>query len=226
MGSRGQDVMGSRGLGGTPSRPLSASLSALTGSGSGTWGLFSFPLIMISPSVLHLSSLTCAWNVLAVLFIILLPGIFRGMSHVPTKFPQGDSLDLLTPEPELKEKLKEGQARFSKTKFTMLIPEVISQLESNHAIQHIVLFGIETHVCIQQTVIDLMERGYQVHIVADACSSRTQMDRTFAFERFRQSGAFVTTSDAILLQLIGDKDHQHFKAIQRLIMKTAPDSGL
>lgn len=45
--------------------------------------------------------------------------------------------------PELKEKLKEGQARFSKTKFTMLIPEVISQLESNHAIQHIVLFGIE-----------------------------------------------------------------------------------
>eukprot|EP00105_Crassostrea_gigas_P027904 XP_011449393.2 PREDICTED: isochorismatase domain-containing protein 1 [Crassostrea gigas] len=128
--------------------------------------------------------------------------------------------------PELKEKLKEGQARFSKTKFTMLIPEVISQLESNQAIQHAVLFGIETHVCIQQTVIDLLGRGYQVHIVADACSSRTQMDRTFAFERFRQSGAFVTTSDAILLQLIGDKEHQHFKAIQRLIMKTAPDSGL
>lgn len=45
--------------------------------------------------------------------------------------------------PELKEKLKEGQARFSKTKFTMLIPEVISQLESNQAIQHVVLFGIE-----------------------------------------------------------------------------------
>lgn len=128
--------------------------------------------------------------------------------------------------PELKEKLKEGQARFSKTKFTMLIPEVLGQLGANETIQHVVLFGIETHVCIQQTVIDLMERGYQVHIVADACSSRTQMDRTFAFERFRQIGAFVTTSDAILLQLIGDKEHHHFKAIQKLIKKTAPDSGL
>ncbi|XP_022286356.1 isochorismatase domain-containing protein 1-like [Crassostrea virginica] len=127
---------------------------------------------------------------------------------------------------ELKDKMKDGQPRFSKTKFTMLVPEVISQLEANQSIKHVVLFGIETHVCVQQTVIDLLERGYEVHIVADACSSRTQMDRTFAFERFRQSGAIVTTSDAILLQLIGDKDHQHFKAIQKLIMKTAPDSGL
>lgn len=46
------------------------------------------------------------------------------------------------------------------------------------------------------------------------------------FQRFRQSGAIVTTSDAILLQLVGDKEHQHFKAIQNLIRKTAPDSGL
>ncbi|XP_048729620.2 isochorismatase domain-containing protein 1-like isoform X2 [Ostrea edulis] len=127
---------------------------------------------------------------------------------------------------ELKEKLKEDQKRYSKTKFTMLVPEVISQLEANNNIKHIVLFGIETHVCIQQTVIDLLEKGYEVHVVADACSSRTQMDRKFAFERFRQSGAIVTTSDAILLQLVGDKEHQHFKAIQNLIRKTAPDSGL
>ncbi|XP_061197089.1 isochorismatase domain-containing protein 2-like [Saccostrea echinata] len=127
---------------------------------------------------------------------------------------------------ELKEKLKKDQERYSKTKFTMLVPEVISQLDANTNIKHVVLFGIETHVCIQQTVIDLLQKKYEVHVVADACSSRTQMDRTFAFERFRQSGAIVTTSDAILLQLIGDKDHPQFKAIQKLIMKTAPDSGL
>ena len=46
------------------------------------------------------------------------------------------------------------------------------------------------------------------------------------FQRFRHAGAIVTTSEAILLQLVGDKDHPHFKAIQKLIMTSAPESGL
>ncbi|CAC5417971.1 Isochorismatase domain-containing protein 2A,Isochorismatase domain-containing protein 2B,Isochorismatase domain-containing protein 2,Isochorismatase domain-containing protein 1 [Mytilus coruscus] len=117
---------------------------------------------------------------------------------------------------------------FAKTKFSMVLPDVEKQLESlcSNNVQHIVLFGIETHVCIQQTVIDLLNKNYEVHIVADACSSRSQTDRVFALERFRHMGATVTTSEAVLLQLIGDKDHPQFKAIQSLIMKSAPDTGL
>merc|ERR1712150_241372 len=110
----------------------------------------------------------------------------------------------------------------------MGIPEVEEKLKTLCAgdVKHVVLFGIEAHVCIQQTVIDLLERDIEVHIVADACSSRSQMDRTFAYERFQAAGAIVTTSEAILLQLVGDKEHPNFKEIQSLIKTSAPTSGL
>ncbi|ESO91545.1 hypothetical protein LOTGIDRAFT_121884 [Lottia gigantea] len=115
-----------------------------------------------------------------------------------------------------------------KTKFSMVLPEVEDTLLTlcNGCTKHVVLFGIETHVCIQQTVIDLLAKDYEVHVIADACSSRSQMDRMFALERFRHMGATVTTSEAILLQLVGDKDHANFKAIQAIIKTSAPESGL
>ncbi|XP_060596140.1 isochorismatase domain-containing protein 1-like [Ruditapes philippinarum] len=117
---------------------------------------------------------------------------------------------------------------YDKTKFSMVLPEVEEKMKELCAgdVRHVVLFGIETHVCIQQTVIDLLERGIEVHIVADACSSRSQMDRQFAYERFRAMGVTVTTSEAILLQLVGDKNHAKFKEIQGLIKTSAPVSGL
>lgn len=115
--------------------------------------------------------------------------------------------------------------KFEKTKFSMALPEVMSLLEK-HSIQHIVLFGVETHVCVQQTAIDLLSNGYAVHIIADACSSRSQTDRVFALERLRQMGAIVTTHESVLLQLVASKDHQYFKEIQGLIKDKAPDTGL
>ncbi|CAH1788071.1 unnamed protein product [Owenia fusiformis] len=117
---------------------------------------------------------------------------------------------------------------FPKTKFTMLIPEVKEAMTSlcGGTLEHIILFGIEAHVCVQQTALDLLSLGYDVHVVADAVSSRSQMDRQFAFERLRQAGAVVTTSEAVLLQLVGDKEHAKFKDIQSLIKTSAPVSGL
>ncbi|KAK7089527.1 isochorismatase domain-containing protein 1-like [Littorina saxatilis] len=115
-----------------------------------------------------------------------------------------------------------------KTKFSMVLPEVEGTLKTlcDGKVEHVVLFGIETHVCIQQTVIDLLARGVEVHVVADGCSSRSQMDRKFALERFGHMGAMVTTSEAVLLQLVGDKDHPKFKEVQGLIKVSAPESGL
>ncbi|WP_411026926.1 isochorismatase family protein [Salmonella sp. s55044] len=88
------------------------------------------------------------------------------------------------------------------------------------------LCGIETHVCIQGTTLDLLERGLDVHVVADACSSRSMLDRLYAFERMKQSGAFITTSEALILQLLGDSAHPNFKECQKLIKDSAPVSGL
>jgi len=119
-------------------------------------------------------------------------------------------------------------AVYPKTKFTMLVPDLEEHMTRlcGGEIKHVILCGIEAHVCIQQTVIDLLKRDIEVHVVADAVSSRSQTDRMFALERFRHMGATVTTSEAILLQMVGDKDHPKFKQIQALIKTSAPDTGL
>jgi isochorismate hydrolase len=124
--------------------------------------------------------------------------------------------------------LSKAAGVFSKTKFSMLIPEVEEKMRTlcGGNVHHVILCGVEAHVCIQQTVIDLLNRDIEVHVVADAVSSRNQADRMIALERFRHMGATVTTSEAILLQLVGDKDHPRFKDIQGLIKNLAPDSGL
>ncbi|XP_041438150.1 isochorismatase domain-containing protein 1 isoform X1 [Xenopus laevis] len=113
-----------------------------------------------------------------------------------------------------------------KTKFSMVLPEVEAALAELPGVRSVVLFGVETHVCIQQTALDLIGRGVEVHIVADATSSRSMMDRMFALERLARNGIIITTSEAILLQLVADKDHPKFKEIQNLIKASAPESGL
>ncbi|XP_012878407.1 PREDICTED: uncharacterized protein LOC105990508 [Dipodomys ordii] len=69
-----------------------------------------------------------------------------------------------------------------KTKFSMVLPEVEAALAEIPGVRSVVLFGVETHVCIQQTALELVGRGVEVHIVADATSSRSMMDRMFALE--------------------------------------------
>eukprot|EP00062_Callorhinchus_milii_P008091 gi/632950429/ref/XP_007890720.1/ PREDICTED: isochorismatase domain-containing protein 1 [Callorhinchus milii] len=113
-----------------------------------------------------------------------------------------------------------------KTKFSMVLPEVEATLSEIPGVRSVVLFGVETHVCIQQTALDLIGRGFEVHIVADATSSRSMMDRMFALERLARTGITVTTSEAILLQLVADKEHPKFKEIQNIIKASAPESGL
>jgi hypothetical protein len=87
-------------------------------------------------------------------------------------------------------------------------------------------FFLKTHVCILQTAIHLLKNGFSVHVVADGCSSRSLTDRFFAFDRLRQMGSVVTTHEAVLFQLVGDKNHEKFKEIQGLVKEKAPDTGL
>jgi hypothetical protein len=63
-------------------------------------------------------------------------------------------------------------------------------------------------------------------VIVDAVSSRTLVDRKYAFSRMQQSGAFLTTSESVMFQLCKDAKHPNFKAIQKIIMTSAPDSEL
>jgi len=130
---------------------------------------------------------------------------------------------------ELSEILKENSKSkiFEKTKFSMLTDDVQSHLNSlDKTPQSIVLFGIEAHVCVQQTALDLLNSGFDVHIVADSTSSRSMTDRMLAFERIRQSGGFITTSESVLFMLMESSKHPKFREVQKLIIESAPYQGL
>ena len=75
----------------------------------------------------------------------------------------------------------------------MLVPEVEAILTSPTfaSVDTFVVVGIETHVCVVATVIDLIARRFNVHVVADAVSSRTATDRILALERMKKIGAFL-----------------------------------
>ncbi|EDV29706.1 uncharacterized protein TRIADDRAFT_52383 [Trichoplax adhaerens] len=111
------------------------------------------------------------------------------------------------------------------TKFSMVVPEVYEKISTTNR-KSIVLFGIEAHVCVLQTALDLRQKGYNVYVIADAISSRSRVDRLFAIERMRQSGIFITTYESVLLGLIGDSKNAKFKDIQKLILELPPDSKL
>lgn len=73
---------------------------------------------------------------------------------------------------------------------------------------------------------DLLALGYNVHVVADCTMSRSLEDRAMALHRFRQIGAFVTTSENVIFKLLKDKDAKEFKEIRNLVKEPSQDTGL
>lgn len=81
----------------------------------------------------------------------------------------------------------------------------------------VIVFGIEAHVCVLQTTIDLMDAGFRAVVVADCISSRSREDKQLALERMRSEGAVITSCESILLELARVSGTDEFKAISRLI---------
>ncbi|KAK0398496.1 hypothetical protein QR680_002621 [Steinernema hermaphroditum] len=135
------------------------------------------------------------------------------------QYPKG--LGKTVPELPLKEC---GVPVVEKTRFSMCVPDVGAHLTSD--VKSVILCGIEAHVCIFHTALDLLEKGLSVHVVVDAVSSRSMTDRMFAYKQLEQAGAILTTSECVILGLVGDSTHPKFREVQKLIMQSAPDTGL
>jgi len=92
---------------------------------------------------------------------------------------------------------------FEKKKFSMMTEEVTQHFQTLNK-DTVVLFGIETHVCVLQTCLELLERGdVTVHLVHDCVSSQRRFEREMAIERLVRAGAFVNSTEGILFQLMG-----------------------
>lgn len=79
-----------------------------------------------------------------------------------------------------------------------------------------VVCGIETHVCVSQTVHDLLQRGIRVHVPVDAVASRKEVDRETALRKMERSGALLTTTETVAFELLVGATHPKFKEVQAL----------
>jgi nicotinamidase-related amidase len=84
--------------------------------------------------------------------------------------------------------------------------------------RQIIVTGMETHVCVLQTVLDLLEAGYQVHLPICATCSRCDTNRDNALTRMQQAGAIITNVESVLFELVHDAGAPEFKAIAKLIV--------
>lgn len=84
-------------------------------------------------------------------------------------------------------------------------------------ITQVVLCGVESHVCVQQSAMDLTENGFQVYLAADAASSRRELDYQTAMDRMRMNGIQVTTTESILFELLNVCGTDEFKAVSKIV---------
>ncbi len=108
----------------------------------------------------------------------------------------------------------QDEPRIEKTVFSAVRADGFDLHERSQA----VVCGIETHVCVSQTVHDLLDQGVEVHVPADAVGSRHDIDYRRGLERLQRAGAVVTTVESSLFELLGRAGTPEFKQVQKLIL--------
>lgn len=99
--------------------------------------------------------------------------------------------------------------------------EFMGQFESI-ARQHVILCGVETHICVYQTARDFVNMGYSVQIVTDASGSRTQHNHDLAISKMTRHGVEVTSVEMLLFELMERSDIPQFKAVSALVKEQSP----
>jgi nicotinamidase-related amidase len=118
--------------------------------------------------------------------------------------------------PQLASKLPE---RADKVAFSSCaVPSVVETFRRG-ARRKIVLCGIESHVCVLHTALDLLALDFLVYIAVDAVGSRYRLDHDTALRRLEQAGAILTTTETCLFEWVGGSDHAKFKAISALVQE-------
>jgi nicotinamidase-related amidase len=118
---------------------------------------------------------------------------------------------------ELKDALGPGLEPVEKVTFSCCGVEPFRARLTAAGARHVVLTGIEAHVCVLMSALDLLAAGYSVHVVADAVTSRSQGNWRLAMDQLRQAGAVVTATETVLFQLLRQADTEDFRELARLI---------
>ena len=112
---------------------------------------------------------------------------------------------------------KEGWPVFDKTSFSCFGDINFRREIERKPVKSLVLMGVETHVCIQQTAIDALARGIQVFVISDAVNSKRQDDAATSIDFMRGLDVHVTSSESLIFALMKDAAHPSFKKIVSLL---------
>lgn len=118
---------------------------------------------------------------------------------------------------QVKQNLAENATVFQKMAFSLLKEEGFLEKLKSYNKKQIVVCGIETHVCVHQTVADLINEGFEVYVVKDACASRNKYEFKQGIERMQENGAKITCLEIVLFEWLKTSKHPQFKEIQALI---------
>jgi nicotinamidase-related amidase len=95
-------------------------------------------------------------------------------------------------------------------------PDFVRRLEAL-GVEAAVLCGIESHVCVFQTAMDLLRQGLKVHVIADAISSRTEENKQIGLARMTAGGVIINSTEMVLFELLRTAEHPKFKELAALI---------
>jgi nicotinamidase-related amidase len=133
---------------------------------------------------------------------------------VTEQYPKG----LGPTETELKHNLQEDALLFEKTVFSCFKASDFAEQLANTERKQVILTGMETHICVLQTAMDLLANGYQVHIIEDAVCSRAKTNQYNALQRLREAGVIISNVESVLFEWLADAKHPDFKALSKLIV--------
>jgi nicotinamidase-related amidase len=113
--------------------------------------------------------------------------------------------------------LTEGSAVFEKSAFSSCGARPFVEKLKELGVDQIAVCGLETHVCVSQTVHDLLDGGFQVHVLSDCVTSRFSHDKEAGMGKMIASGAIMSSIEMALFELMKDSTHEKFKEVQALI---------
>ncbi len=132
---------------------------------------------------------------------------------VTEQYPQG----LGRTAEEVQFILPDGFEAFEKTTFSSCGSDIFVAKLNELSIRQVVMCGLETHVCVNQTAHDLIEKGFQVHILTDVVASRFEHDKQAGLQKMNAAGVLSSSVEMALFELMHDSKQEKFKEIQNLI---------
>ena len=157
--------------------------------------------------------------------------------QIPVYVTTQNAARLGGPVAELQKPLEEtGATVIDKTRFSMWVPELAAHFASRFdgasstadefapPETSVVIVGIESHICVTQTALDLLTAGHDVYVLADGVSSCNSQEVPIALARLRAEGATVTSSESWLYETMGDAAVPEFKQIASLVKESSADT--